>query len=65
MKRTLIYISFLFLCAGSGAAKVSLPMPTQYVVDNAGIISTAYEQRLNDLLKELEQKTGVVYCPDD
>ena len=46
---------------GWSQAKVSLPMPTHYVEDKAGIVSADYEQRLNGLLRELEQKTGVQF----
>lgn len=61
MKRLFFYVSFLLLGLSLQAAKVSLPMPTQYVDDQAGIISADTEQTINNLLKELEQKTGVQF----
>lgn len=36
-------------------------MPSNYVEDHAGIVSADHEERLNSLLKELEQKTGVQF----
>ncbi|MCE5186112.1 MAG: TPM domain-containing protein [Planctomycetaceae bacterium] len=62
MKRTLLYVlCFALLPQCVPAAKVSLPVPANYVEDKAAIVSAEHEQRLNGLLKELEQKTGVQF----
>ena len=42
-------------------AKASLPMPTHYVEDRAGVINASHERSLNGILQELEQKTGAQY----
>jgi uncharacterized protein len=60
VRRWFIYFLFLTSCL-SLAARVSLPMPTQYVEDRAGIVAAGEEASLNALLKELEQKTGVQF----
>jgi uncharacterized protein len=52
---TAVFICFLFLSVGRPA---NIPeMPQKYVVDLAGIINDAVENRLNGYLQELEQKT--------
>lgn len=61
MKRVLVLIFLLCLSLNAHPASVSLPMPINYVEDKADIISADYEQRLNGLLQELEQKTGVQF----
>lgn len=38
-----------------------LPMPQHYVEDYANVIDSSYEQSLNGILQELEQKTGAQY----
>ncbi len=49
----------LGLLAGGPLATAEIePAPTTYVEDRAGLIDAATEQRLIDLLQELEQKTG-------
>jgi uncharacterized protein len=48
----------LFLGSVARADVMSLPMPAQYVVDNAGLIDAETEGRVNSLLRELEQKSG-------
>jgi len=62
-KRFLLVIFFCFLLASSSYAVVPpIPqMPSQYVVDLAGIINDNVEYRLNGYLKELEQKTTVQF----
>ena len=55
-----VFLAFLLLClmVGSVSRAVSVPeTPPRYVVDLAGIIDDATENRLNGYLKELEQKT--------
>lgn len=59
VKHCLFYL--VILSCLSWSAKVSLPMPTQYVEDRAGIVAADQETALNALLKELEQKTGVQF----
>ncbi|MFI4910727.1 MAG: TPM domain-containing protein [Sedimentisphaeraceae bacterium JB056] len=51
----------LLLFASLALAKVSMPVPRNYVEDKANIIDSSIESKLNGLLKELEQKTGVQY----
>ena len=57
----IIHLILLMVCAHAGLAEVSLPMPTHYVEDKAEIISLGHEQLLNELLYELELKTGVQF----
>jgi uncharacterized protein len=48
----------LLLAGGPARAAVSIPaVPPDYVVDLAGVIDEAAEQRLDGALRELEQKT--------
>jgi uncharacterized protein len=61
VKRTWIFIALLLSYLNVSSASVSLPMPTNYVEDKAGIIAADYERRINGLLQELEQKTGVQF----
>lgn len=42
-------------------AKFTLPMPRQYVSDQANVIDAGTERQLLGILQELEQKTGVQY----
>ena len=52
---TAVFICLLFVSVGRSA---TIPeMPQKYVVDLAGIIDDAVENRLNGYLQELEQKT--------
>jgi len=52
---TAVFICFLFVSVGRPA---NIPeKPQKYVVDLAGIINDAVENRLNGYLQELEQKT--------
>jgi uncharacterized protein len=52
---TAVFICFLFVSVGRTA---NIPeKPQKYVVDLAGIINDAVENRLNGYLQELEQKT--------
>jgi len=52
---TAVFICLLFVSVGRSA---NIPeMPQKYVVDLAGIIDDAVENRLNGYLQELEQKT--------
>jgi len=52
---TAVFICLLFISVGRSA---NIPeMPQKYVVDLAGIIDDAVENRLNGYLQELEQKT--------
>jgi uncharacterized protein len=62
-KSLLLGIIFcLFLASSSYAVVPPIPqMPSQYVVDLAGIINNDVEYRLNGYLKELEQKTTVQF----
>jgi hypothetical protein len=48
-----------FLFAGTVRADVmNLPMPADYVTDDAGVVSAGEKAQLNGLLQELERKTG-------
>ena len=52
-----ILVAFLF--AGTVRADVmNLPMPADYVTDDAGVVSAGEKAQLNGLLQELERKTG-------
>jgi uncharacterized protein len=58
--RPAVFMAILFLClvVGSVSHATSVPeKPLRYVVDLAGIIDDAAENRLNGYLQELEQKT--------
>ncbi len=58
--RPAVFMAILFLClvVGSVSHATSVPeKPLRYVVDLAGIIDDAAENRLNGYLRELEQKT--------
>lgn len=58
--RPAVFLAILFLClvVGSVSHATSVPeKPPRYVVDLAGIIDDATENRLNGYLQELEQKT--------
>ncbi|MBW2227795.1 MAG: TPM domain-containing protein [Deltaproteobacteria bacterium] len=58
--RPAVFLAILFLClvVGSVSHATSVPeKPLRYVVDLAGIIDDAAENRLNGYLQELEQKT--------
>ena len=58
--RPAVFLAILFLClvVGSVSHATSVPeKPARYVVDLAGIIDDATENRLNGYLQELEQKT--------
>jgi uncharacterized protein len=48
--------------AGPDDAKPLVPKPTGYVVDNAGVIDAATEDRLQRYLDQLETKTGVEFA---
>jgi len=55
-----VFLAILFLClvVGSVSHATSVPeKPLRYVVDLAGMIDDATENRLNGYLRELEQKT--------
>ena len=55
---TFLSILCLFFLTGSFSQAVSIPeTPGNYVVDLAGIIDNSIEAKLNQYLKELEQKT--------
>jgi len=55
---TFLSILCLFLLTGSFSQAVSIPeTPGKHVVDLAGIIDNSTEAKLNQYLKELEQKT--------
>ena len=47
--------------ATASQAEVNLPMPTHHVEDYANVINASDERSLNDILQELEQKTGAQY----
>lgn len=51
----------IFTVTAVGYAKVNLPVPSQYVVDYAGVINSTEENSLNSILRQLEQKTGAQY----
>jgi len=58
--RPAVFMAILFLClvVGSVSHAANVPeKPPRYVVDLAGIIDDATENRLNGYLQELEQKT--------
>jgi len=58
--RPAVFLAILFLClvVGSVSHATSVPeKPLRYVVDLAGMIDDATENRLNGYLRELEQKT--------
>lgn len=57
----MIYFVFFAVFVGFSIAKVSLPVPTHYVEDDASVISSYQEEKLNLLLNELEQKTGIQF----
>ena len=63
MRRAVLALTVLIMCTApdAGSGQANLPMPKQYVEDYANVIDTAYEQRLNGILRELEQKTGAQY----
>lgn len=53
-----IFICFSLALAGSSFGVIPIPdIPKNYVVDLAGIIDGDVQRRLNEYLKELEQKT--------
>jgi len=51
----------LLIAVPAFCEKPDLPMPTQYVVDYAGVITQADKKTLLGVLQELEQKTGAQY----
>ena len=53
-KLYLIFILFLFPISGHAQ---NIPQPTNWVNDFANVIDKSYEERLNALIGELEQKT--------
>ena len=58
IKLLITFLSFSVFIVSSVSAKIDLPdMPTNYVVDLAGIINDNIESKLNKYFKELEQKT--------
>jgi uncharacterized protein len=60
MRRLFFLFILLFLsqvCFG----QANLPMPSHYVADYTGAVTDADEKKLNGVLQELEQKTGVQY----
>jgi uncharacterized protein len=61
MKQVHFFFALTPLLCALAVAKVSLPVPSQYVEDKANIINAQDEQRLNSVLKELEQKTGAQF----
>jgi uncharacterized protein len=63
MRRAVLALTVLITCtaADAGGGQANLPMPEHYVEDYANVIDTAYEQRLNGILRELDQKTGAQY----
>ncbi|MHC4713265.1 MAG: TPM domain-containing protein [Planctomycetota bacterium] len=44
--------------ASSDKSFLDMPVPTEFVTDNAGVIDDVTEAQLNGLLKQLEDKTG-------
>lgn len=61
VKKAGLLLALILPLGALAVAKVSLPVPAQYVEDKANIVSSQDEQRLNSLLKELEQKTGAQF----
>jgi len=65
MRRNLLILSIAtMLLATLAAGKLAikdLPMPTEYVDDQANVVSAQDRHNLNGILQELEQKTGVQY----
>ncbi|MHC4293702.1 MAG: TPM domain-containing protein, partial [Planctomycetota bacterium] len=59
--RRLFFLIILLLLSQVCFGKANLPMPSHYVVDYTGAVNDTDEQRLNGILQELEQKTGVQY----
>ncbi len=60
--RKAILLNFIVLISGFvWAVSTDLPQPAHYVEDRAGIVSADYRIKLNGLLQELEQKTGVQF----
>jgi len=58
LKYILLFVSiFISLSLTSFAAEVDIPEPISFVSDYAGVIDAATEAKINDLLKELEDKT--------
>lgn len=58
MRSAIALVLLLLAAAASLAYDFDLPKPTGYVTDQAGVLSGATKQRLVDLNRELEQKTG-------
>jgi uncharacterized protein len=60
---TAIILTLLFIitATASGKSFTDLPTPRHYVEDYANVINSSYEQALNGILQELEQKSGVQY----
>ena len=65
MRRLFTSMLFVLLIVSnetvSGQVTTNLPSPRHYVEDYANVINNSHEQRLNGLLQELEQKSGVQY----
>lgn len=58
MKRKLLLILCLLSLTTGLFGKPPLPTPSNYVEDRAGVVDASHEQTLNNLLAELERKTG-------
>jgi uncharacterized protein len=61
MRRVFLIASIFLLYQAICLGKTTLPMPQHYVEDYAGVVDAADEQSLNNILRELEQKTGAQY----
>ncbi|MHC4074918.1 MAG: TPM domain-containing protein [Planctomycetota bacterium] len=61
LKLCCITILIILTTVSVSSGKVTLPMPTRYVADYAGVINDIEENSLNGVLQELEQRTGAQY----
>jgi uncharacterized protein len=63
MRRAALAIALLTILTSQTTCrrKPTLPRPQNYVADYANVVDSADENRLNAVLKELEQKTGAQY----
>lgn len=63
-RRLLIFVLTLTAISATtpvGYAQANLPVPSHHVADYANVINPSEEKSLNDVLQELEQKTGAHY----
>ena len=61
LPRLILTLTLLFALAAPGYGQADLPMPTNHVEDYANVINDSDERSLNEVLRELEQKTGAQY----